>query len=132
MYIILKHLHISCVILTFILFLLRGIWMLQESSALQQAWVKILPHLIDTTLFFSGMGLVIILHQYPGTQAWLTAKLIALLIYIILGEIALKHGKTQTIRATAFLLAIATFFYLVSVALTRSAIPISVFMRGDF
>ncbi len=66
------------------------------------------------------------------TQAWLTAKLIALLIYIILGEIALKHGTTQTIRATAFLLAIATFFYLVSVALTRSAIPISVLMIGDF
>jgi uncharacterized membrane protein SirB2 len=123
MYTIIKHIHISSVILTFISFCLRGIWMFQDNSALQQAWVKILPHFIDTTLFFSGMGLIIILHQYPGTQAWLTAKLVALLIYIIFGEIALKHGKTQTIRATAFLLAIATFFYLVSVGLTRTAIP---------
>jgi uncharacterized membrane protein SirB2 len=97
--------------------------MLQDNLALQQTWVKIIPHIVDTTLFFSGIGLIIILHQYPGAQAWLTAKLIALLIYVILGEIALKHGKNKTIRATAFLLAIATFFYLVSVALTRTAMP---------
>jgi len=97
--------------------------MLQSNPALQHHWVKIIPHFIDTTLLLSGIGLIIMLQQYPGTQAWLTAKLVALLIYIIIGSIALKYGKTKTIRATAFLLALATFFYLISVALTRTAIP---------
>jgi len=123
MYPIIKNIHVSSVVLTFLFFFLRGIWMLQDNSVLQQRWVKILPIFIDTTLLLSGISLIIILHQYPGTQTWLTAKLIALLIYIIIGSIALKRGKTKTIRATAFLLALATFFYLVSVALTRTAIP---------
>jgi len=123
MYPIIKNIHVSSVVLTFLFFFLRGIWMLQDNSVLQQRWVKILPIFIDTTLLLSGISLIIILHQYPGTQTWLTAKLVALLIYIIIGSIALKRGKTKTIRATAFLLALATFFYLVSVALTRTAIP---------
>ncbi|RKZ35571.1 MAG: regulator SirB [Gammaproteobacteria bacterium] len=123
MYPIIKNIHVSSVVLTFLFFFQRGIWMLQDNSVLQQRWVKILPIFIDTTLLLSGITLIIILHQYPGSQAWLSAKLIALLIYIIIGSIALKRGKTKTIQATAFLLAIATFFYLVSVALTQSAIP---------
>ncbi|MFK5969750.1 MAG: SirB2 family protein [Candidatus Marithrix sp.] len=123
MYLIIKNIHISCVILTFLSFSLRGIWMLQDSPTLQHRLVKIIPHFIDTTLLLSGIGLITILHQYPGTQAWLTAKLVALLVYIIIGSIALKRGKTKTIRMTAFFLALATFFYLVSVALTQTAIP---------
>ncbi len=97
--------------------------MLQDSPTLQHRLVKVIPHFIDTTLLLSGIGLIMILHQYPGTQAWLTAKLVALLVYIVIGSIALKRGKTRTIRITAFFLALATFFYLVSVALTRTAIP---------
>jgi len=123
MYPIIKNIHISCVVLTFLSFALRGIWMLQSNPTLQHRWVKILPHFIDTTLLLSGISLIIMLQQYPGTQVWLTAKLVALLIYIIIGSVALKYGKTKTIRATAFLLALATFFYLISVALTHNAIP---------
>ncbi len=123
MYLIIKNIHVTCVILTFLFFSLRGIWMLLDSPTLQHPWVKIIPHFIDTTLLLSGIGLIMILHQYPGTQAWLTAKLVALLVYIIIGSIALKRGKTKTIRMTAFFLALATFFYLVSVALTQTAIP---------
>jgi uncharacterized membrane protein SirB2 len=96
--------------------------MLQNNPMLQHNLAKTVPHFIDTTLLLSGITLIFILHQYPGTQAWLTAKLIALLIYIIIGSIALKRGKTKTIRTTAFFLALATFFYLVSVALTRTTI----------
>ncbi|MCK5876259.1 MAG: SirB2 family protein [Candidatus Marithrix sp.] len=121
-YFILKNIHISCVVLTFISFSLRGIWMLQDNLKLQHQWAKTVPHFIDTTLLASGIGLIITLGQYPGTQVWLTAKLVALLAYIIIGSIALKYGKTKTIQTTAFLLALATFFYLVSVALTKNAL----------
>ncbi|MDM8566773.1 SirB2 family protein [Candidatus Halobeggiatoa sp. HSG11] len=126
MYLVIKNIHVSCVVLTFISFSLRGIWMLQCNPILQHRWAKTLPHFIDTTLLASGIGLIIILHQYPGTQVWLTAKLVALLVYIIIGGIALKYGKTKTIKTTAFLLALATFFYLVSVALTKTAVPFSI------
>jgi uncharacterized membrane protein SirB2 len=111
--------------LTFISFSMRGIWMIQESHWLQQRLVKIVPHIIDTALLFSGITLAIIIHQYPGTHTWLTAKLLALLLYIIIGSIALKRGKTKTVRIIAFLGALAVFFYLVTVALLRTANPLA-------
>lgn len=123
-YLTIKNIHICCIILTFISFSLRGIWMITESHWLQQRWVKIVPHLIDSTLLASGIALVVILHQYPGDQSWLTTKLVALLFYIVIGTIALKRGKTKTIRVTAFFLALGVFFYMVMVALTRLINPL--------
>ncbi len=127
MYLIIKNIHISCVILTLISFTIRGIWMIQESHWLQQRCVKIVPHVIDTILLLSGIGLALILHQYPGAQPWLTVKLLALLVYIVVGTIALKRGKTKTIRVMAWIGALSVFFYLIMVALTRMVNPLGAF-----
>jgi uncharacterized membrane protein SirB2 len=122
-YDLLKHLHVTTVVITFGLFVTRGIWMLTDSPRLQARWVKILPHLNDTILLASGIGLAVLLGQYPFVNGWLTAKLIALLAYIGLGAIALKRGKTRSIRVTAFIMALAVFAYLVAVALTHNPLP---------
>ncbi len=122
-YLALKTIHVSCVALTISLFLLRGFWMLQDSARLQQRWVKILPHVIDATLLTSALLLAWTLNQYPGVHSWLTAKVLALLVYIGLGTIAIKRGKTKRTRVIAWLAAILVFGYIVSVALTRQIIP---------
>jgi uncharacterized membrane protein SirB2 len=106
-----------------ILFVIRGIWTFAESAMLQRRWVKIAPHIIDTLLLVSAFTLVILSAQYPFAQNWLTAKLIALLAYILLGVIALKRGRTRQIRIAAFIGALAAFFYIVMVAVTRQVIP---------
>ena len=54
-------------------------------------------------------------------QPWLTAKVLALGVYIVLGTLALKRGKTRGVRTFALLMALATFAYIVAVALTRRA-----------
>lgn len=118
-YLALKHLHLTAVILSFVLFVLRGLWMLADSSQLQRRWVRIVPHLVDTVLLASAIGLTLMLRQYPFVNGWLTAKVLALIAYIILGSIALKRGPTKPIRAVAWVAALATFGYIVSVALTR-------------
>lgn len=118
-YLALKHLHLTAVTLSFALFALRGLWMLVDSPQLQRRWVRIVPHLIDTVLLASAIGLTLILQQYPFINDWLTAKVLALIAYIILGSIALKRGSTRPIRATAWVAALATFGYIVSVALTH-------------
>jgi uncharacterized membrane protein SirB2 len=56
-------------------------------------------------------------------QAWLTAKVLALIAYIVVGAIGLKYGKTKKIRIAAWLSAIAIFLYIVLVALTRQVLP---------
>lgn len=120
MYSALKHLHTTTVVLSFCLFVLRGVWMLVESPQLQRTWVRVVPHVIDAVLLASAIGLAVILHQYPFVHGWLTAKVLGLILYIILGSIALKRGSTKTIRATAWIAALAVFGYIVSVATTHS------------
>ncbi len=118
-----KTLHLTCVALSLGGFTLRGVWMLRASPLLNNIWVKVLPHIVDTLLLVSGILLAINLHQYPGTDAWLTAKVLGLVVYIVLGTLALKRGKTKGIRVTAWIAATLVFFYIVSVALTRSPMP---------
>lgn len=120
MYSALKHLHLTTVALSLCLFVLRGIWMLVESPQLQRIWVRVVPHVIDAVLLASAIGLAVILHQYPFVHGWLTAKVLGLILYIILGSIALKRGSTQSIRGAAWIAALAVFGYIVSVAVTRS------------
>jgi uncharacterized membrane protein SirB2 len=118
-YLAVKHLHVTCAALSGLLFLLRGFWMLRGSALLQQRWVKIVPHVIDTALLASALVMVFWSGQYPFVQGWLTAKVFALIAYIVLGTIALKRGKTKQVRLAAFIGALTVFAYIVKVALTR-------------
>ena len=122
-YLSLKHFHMSCAALSGTLFLLRGKWMLRASPMLQQKWVRIAPHIIDTLLLASAIGLAAWSHQYPGRQPWLTVKVLALLGYIVLGSIALKRGRTNRQRQAALVAALALFLYIGMVAVTKRPFP---------
>lgn len=119
-YFLIKHLHMTCAALSGGFFVVRGSWMLAGSSMLQRRWVKTVPHVVDSLLLASAITLAVISHQYPGPMPWLTAKVVALIAYILLGTVALKRGRTKAIRATAFAAALATFGYIVAVALTKN------------
>ena len=122
-YLLVKHLHITCAVLSGSFFLLRGVWMLLESDALQRRWVKVVPHVVDTVLLTTALTMVFWSAQYPLVQPWLTAKVLALLAYIVLGTIALKRGQTKATRTAALVAALAVFAYIVLVALSRKAMP---------
>ena len=122
-YLFLKGVHVTCVVLTYCGFFVRGVWMLRGSELLQARWVRILPHLVDTALLASAIALAWTLRQYPFVQPWLTAKVTGLVLYIVLGTVALRRGRTRAIRLGAWLAAQAVFFYVVAVALTRSPVP---------
>lgn len=121
MYAILKLLHITAAALSISGFTLRCYWMLRDSGWLERTIVKVLPHLVDTVLLASGVGLIFVLRLPVLDQPWLLAKLAAILAYILLGTVALKRGRTRAMRSTAMVLALATFAYVVGVALSKSA-----------
>lgn len=121
-YLALKYFHMACAALSGSLFVLRGIWMLRESAMLQRRWVRIAPHVVDTLLLASALILVTWSGQYPFVQNWLTAKIIALIVYIALGTIALKRGRNKTVRVCAFIAALAIFAYIGSVAMTKQVL----------
>ncbi|MET3105457.1 putative membrane protein SirB2 [Oxalobacteraceae bacterium GrIS 1.18] len=114
-----KYLHMSCVLLSGSLFVLRGIWMMRDSALRERLWVRVVPHCVDTVLLGSAVTLAIMSAQYPFQQNWLTAKLVALVIYIVLGAIALKRGTSKPIRVMAWLAALIVFGYIVAVAITK-------------
>jgi uncharacterized membrane protein SirB2 len=120
-YALLKAVHVSAVTLSGGLFLLRGTWMLASPQRLARRWVRVFPHVIDSILLASALALVVSTRQYPFVQDWLTAKVIALCVYIGLGSLALKHGRNLQVRAAAWLAALAVFAYMVLVALSHSA-----------
>jgi len=118
---ILKTVHVGCVVLSLSGFVLRGAWLWRGSPWLRARVARVLPHVVDSTLLGAGIVLALRDSQYPFVHAWLTAKLIALILYILLGSIALKYGKTPRQRAFAFGAAILVFLYIIAVAITRRA-----------
>jgi uncharacterized membrane protein SirB2 len=120
-YLAIKHLHITCAALSGSFFLLRGLWMLTDSPLLQRRGVRVAPHVVDTLLLATALVLVFWSGQYPFVQPWLTAKVLALVAYIVLGTVALKRGRTKGVRTFALLAALAVLTYIVAVALTRQA-----------
>ena len=126
----LKALHVGSVALSLGLFAMRGLWMIRSPAQLDRQWVRIVPHVVDTFLLASAIALAALIGSYPGTSAWLTAKVVGLLVYIALGSIALKHGRTHAIRTRAFFAAFAVFGYIIAVAVTKSpAGPLAFMLR---
>jgi uncharacterized membrane protein SirB2 len=120
-YLLARHVHQAAVAVTLLLFLLRGAWMLADSPALQRRWVKVVPHVNDTILLAAALYMAALI----GMQPWIAAKLVGLVVYIVLGSIALKRGRTKAIRASAFVAALLVFGYVVAVALTKRTLPFS-------
>ncbi len=119
MYLMLRDLHITCVILSGIGFFLRGVWRLTDSPLYLRRWAKVLPHLIDTVLLSSAITLAVLSQQYPLEQPWLTAKVTGLLAYIGFGMAAFRFSGDKRRLAFFFVLALCAYGYIVSVALTR-------------
>jgi len=120
-YFAIRDVHVTCVILSISLFVLRG--GLQLAGVDWRRWkpLRFLPHLVDTLLLSSAIWLACLLHQYPFVDAWLTAKFLALVAYVLLGRQALRVG-TQTLRRALFFgAAVLSVSYIVGVALTHSA-----------
>jgi uncharacterized membrane protein SirB2 len=124
-YLAIKHFHILCAILSGSLFLLRGGWMVAGETLLEQRSWRVMPHVIDTLFLASALVMMFWSAQYPFVQSWLTAKVLALECYIVLGAFALKRAKTYSGRVRAFVAALAVFAYIVSVAITKQPLPFS-------
>ena len=122
-YLSLRMIHVTCVIIAAAGFLLRGAWMLRQSPLLDHHLTRTLPHVNDTLLLGAAIGMAWIANLNPLDHPWLLAKLIGLILYIVLGSIALRRGRTMKVRALAFAGALFAFGYIVASALTRNPLP---------
>ena len=118
-YFLVKQLHISAAALSIVLFIVRATWSVTGNALLHTRVIRILPHIIDTVLLVCG---VILAAMIGPNQPWILTKILLLIVYIAVGTIAIKRGKTPRTRATAALIAVAVFAYIVGVAVNHDSL----------
>ena len=111
-----KWIHVAAVIASGGLFLLRGLSLQARASWPMAAPVRYLSYGIDSVLLAAAVALVVILPAAVYANGWLTVKLVLLVLYIGLGTVALKRGRTQTRRLAAFVAALAVYGSIIAVA----------------
>ena len=119
-YLVIKTLHQTAVALSVAGFFARGIGSLRGDAWASGRLAKTVPHVVDTVLLLSALALAWTLRLTPGNAPWLMAKIVGLLLYIGLGIVALRPGRPVRVRATAWVAALLTFGWIVSVAITKN------------
>ena len=117
MYMTIKHAHVGFVYLSLILFLVRFGLANFKPALNSNKLLNIGTHGINALLLVTAGTLCVLLEQYPFTSGWVTAKLLGLVVYVVLGVIAIKK-----VNIKAFGLALLTFAYLFGVAKAHSAL----------
>jgi uncharacterized membrane protein SirB2 len=111
-----RWLHVGTVILSGALFVARGLMMLARSPRANHALLRYPSYAIDTLLLATALALAAMLRQYPFVHGWLTVKVLLLVVYIVLGSLALKRGRSYGVRAICFGAALAVYACIVAVA----------------
>lgn len=125
-YLQIKHAHIALALASGGLFALRGLLVLagRQRWARQPA-LRYLSYTIDTLLLTAALMLLVVLQLNPVTTPWLVVKLLVLVLYIVLGYLAIGGTRPRGKRALLYLAALASFGFVYSVARTHH--PLGVF-----
>lgn len=118
-YDLIKLLHQTAVTLSLTGFIARGLGSLRGDAWVQHRLVRVLPQVVDTVLLASGLTLAWLLKAAPHRTPWLAAKLVAVVLYIVLGTLAMRPGRPVALRWAAFAAALVTAGWIVSVAVSK-------------
>ncbi|EGM77130.1 hypothetical protein Rhein_2755 [Rheinheimera sp. A13L] len=121
MYMALKHSHMLFIALSVTFLAVRFLLSLKSPALLQNKFLKIAPHVVDTLLLLTAIGLMLTIQQYPFQTPWLTDKLFGLFAYIGLAVMALK-GRTLLMRWVGFLGALSWLALVGKVAITKTPV----------
>ena len=116
----LTHTDRTSAVISISLFVSRGTLAVLARPWRQWWLLRVAPHAVDTVLLASALWMAWRIGQYPFVNGWLTAKVLALLAYILLGSRALGWHTPSSQRLPFFVAALLSVSYIVGVALTRS------------
>lgn len=117
-----KLVHQTAVTLSIAGFLVRGAASLAGAQWVRSRTARTLPHVVDSVLLLSALALAWMLRVSPDRAPWLLAKIVGLVLYVALGVVALRPGRPLAVRAAAWVAALLVVAWIVSVALTKSAL----------
>ena len=119
-----KLLHVVCVAASGTLFALRGVLVLRGQPLGNHPALRWLSYAIDTTLLAAALALMHILRIHPGSQRWLDVKLLLVVVYIVLGSLALRRARTPRLRLACFVAALLVFLFIVGIALLHDPLGV--------
>ena len=115
-YLQIRAIHIGSVIASGLLFLIRATGRnLFDASWPMALPLRILVYTVDTILLTAALMLMTIVRQYPFVDAWLTAKVVLLIVYIIVGWWAFR-AERKKVRIASALAALAIFGFIITIA----------------
>ncbi|MGF1726242.1 SirB2 family protein [Photobacterium nomapromontoriensis] len=122
MYTTVKHLHLIAIALSVLLFVVRYVLMMANSTFNEKKFLKITPHVVDTVMLLTGVALIFITGFMPFTEAgsWLTQKLSCVLAYIALAYFTLKIGSNKVFKTFAFFGALGWVMAAAKIAMTKT------------
>jgi len=108
MYMIVKHTHLTLILLTFIFFIINFALTLKGSNKVNHKVLKIGPHILYTLFVFTFIYLMAAnpLELYPFLNGWASSKLAGFIMYVLSITLALKWAKTTTWRMVGFVSAL--------------------------
>ena len=112
-----KLAHVAAVILSGLLFVVRGM-MVQTGDSVQAiaAPLRYLSYSIDSILLVAALLLLAILPPAVYGNGWLMVKLLLLPVYVVLGWMALHKAATRASRFAFFATAVLTYLFMLSIA----------------
>jgi len=112
-------LHLATVSASVGLFALRGSGVLLGMRWPMRPLARRLSVFIDVWLLLAGGLLWWLMQHHPVHNAWLGTKLVLLVVYIVLGSLALKRAHTRRAKAAFFVAALACVAFMASIAMQR-------------
>ncbi|MDT0581854.1 MULTISPECIES: SirB2 family protein [Alteromonadaceae] len=118
MYQMAMHLHVTAVVISLALFSFRFVLTIKGHGMLQQKWLKIVPHVVDTVLLASAVWLLT-MSSMMQVDGWVASKVIGVVLYIVSGLFALKWAKNNRSRVIGFASAIIWVGLTASIAVSK-------------
>jgi uncharacterized membrane protein SirB2 len=126
-----KAVHIAAVLLSGALFLTRGLLVQSGRKALaMRASLRYASYGIDTVLLAAGLMLVAILPAALSANHWLAAKIALLVVYIVLGSLALKRAQSARARTAAFVAALLVYVLMIGIARAHDPMGWAALLHG--
>ena len=115
-YLFLKYIHLVSVAASFALFFVRGLWIIRSYPRSEEAWARILPHVVDTVLVLSAVWLLFSSPQKGWPGDWLTIKLLLIAVYVALALYVFHVARGLVTRMLLWVMALLVFLFATTVA----------------
>lgn len=111
-----KSVHVAMIMASGALFTLRGVAAL-AGFGWPLSWpARLLSYVIDTTLLAAAVLLLVLLPWATFANGWLSMKLGLLVVYVVLGYLALRSGRSVGVRWVLFALALLAYGWMYTIA----------------